>query len=1039
MTRHRRVLECRFIMRTVCFALVLASSILTFAQTESASMSGTVMDHSGAVVVDARIEVTNSDTNVKAATTTNKTGTYVVTGLQPGRYRMAVSKEGFRSIVVTDITLNVQDVVSRNFNLDVGAISESITVTADALNINTTDASVSTVIDRNFVQSLPLNGRSFNTLLQLTPGVVIAPTLPGLASGQFNISGQRADANNFSIDGVSANFGVSPTLAISASGTGGSQAFSALGGTSSLVSVDALQEFRIETSSFAPEFGTTPGGQVILTTRSGTNDFHGGIFEYFRNNVLDANDWFANQVGAPRAEERHNDFGGFLGGPLWKNKTFFFFSYEGARLRLPRSAEAPVPSEDARAGKTNPAAPPDIVPFLEAYPNPNGPVSADDFTAQFTGSFSNRATLNATSIRLDHILNSRFSIFGRYNDAPSQTVNRANSLSELDTTTVNTRTLTLGATMSLSNMVTNSFRANYSTQRSDLTTALDSFGGAIPLDPKLLIGSLPPANTIGVFATFDTGFLFTGPDARNRATQLNFVNDLAMTVGTHQLKFGGDYRAIFLDANPPDQFLLCEANTVQDFVSTGAALLSVTKSLPARILSQSFSLYGQDTWKITSRLTLTYGLRWELAPAPSARGDTTLASWTNISSPATIALAPSGAPLWNTTYRNLAPRIGAAYALTEKRDFILRAGWGIFYDLGIGSSADLLGTFPNSANQVFPSVSLPVTNVSPLIPPISLQPPFPYVEAFSPNLKLPRSYQWNVALEKSFAGRQTVSLTYVGQAGRELLRQEALFQPNPNFSSDFVSTQNDAWSNYHALQVQYRRPLSLRLEALLNYTWSHSLDNSSNDAVPALSSTILSGAGDYASSSFDVRQSFSGALTYHVPAAMKSGPVSLLSRDWSINTVIVARTGFPFNGVILLASPDPTGTASARPDLVAGQPFWIPNVMAGGGKSLSPAAFSIPTTVRQGTEGRNDIPGFGLTQVDLSLARTFPLTDRVKLQFRTDAFNAFNHPNFTNPPAFVEFGQLQSTTMLNQSLGGLNPLFQEGGPRSLQLSLRLEF
>ncbi len=1024
-------------------SLMFAVNFTLFAQTETAALSGYVTDPDGRVLSHADVQVVNVDTNVMQATRTNDVGLYLFPSLQPGRYRLSVTSPGFKEFVKQDIVLHVQDTVSQNFKMQLGSASESITVTADKLNVNTTDASVSTVIDREFVQNLPLNGRSFNTLLQLTPGVVIAPNIPGVASGQFNISGQRADANNFTIDGVSANFGVSPTLGISASGTGGSQAFSALGGTSSLVSVDALQEFRIETSSFAPEFGTTPGGQVILTTRSGTNDFHGGIFEYFRNNVLDANDWFANQVGAPRAEERHNDFGGFLGGPLWKNKTFFFFSYEGARLRLPRSAESPVPSADARAGKTNPAAPPDIVPFLEAYPNPNGPVSADDFTAQFTGSFSNRATLNATSIRLDHILNSRFSIFGRYNDAPSQTVNRANSLSELDTTTVNTRTLTLGATMSLSNMVTNSFRANYSTQRSDLTTALDSFGGAIPLDPKLLIGSLPPANTIGVFATFDTGFLFTGPDARNRATQLNFVNDLAMTVGTHQLKFGGDYRAIFLDANPPDEFLLYEANSVQDFISSpaGTALLSATTSLPARVLSQSFSLYGQDTWKITPRLTLTYGLRWELAPAPSARGDTTLASWTNIRSPATIALAPSGTPLWNTTYRNLAPRIGAAYALTEKRDFVLRAGWGIFYDLGIGSSGDLLGTFPNSANQVFPSVPLPITNVSPLppLPTISLQPPFPYVEAFSPNLKLPRSYQWNVALEKSFAGRQTVSLTYLGQAGRELLRQEALFQPNLNFSSDFVSTQNDAWSNYHALQVQYRRPLSLRLEALLNYTWSHSLDNSSNDAVPALSNTIISGAGDYASSSFDVRQSFSGALTYHVPAAMKSGPVSLLSRDWSVNTVIVARTGFPFNGVILLASPDPTGTATSRPDLVPRQPFWIPNGMAGGGKSLNPAAFSIPTTVRQGTEGRNDIPGFGLTQVDLSLARTFPLTDRVKLQFRTDAFNAFNHPNFTNPPAFVEFGELQSLTMLNQGLGGLNPLFQEGGPRSLQLSLRLEF
>jgi hypothetical protein len=613
--------------------------------------------------------------------------------------------------------------------------------------------------------------------------------------------------------------------------------------------------------------------------------------------------------------------------------------------------------------------------------------------------------------------------------------------SELDTTTTNTRTLTVGLTMLLNSMISNSLRGNYSTQRSGLTSALSTLSGAVPLDTKLLIGSLSAGNTHAGFQTFDTGAYYTGPDARNRTTQLNFVDDLTVSVRSHQLRFGGDYRAIFLDANPPLQFLAYSANSVQDFVSTGTASLSASTFAPARILAQSLSLFAQDTWKISPRLNLTYGVRWELAPAPSARGTTNLASWTNINNPAEIALAPSGTPLWDTTYGNFAPRIGAAYAVTKKGDLVLRAGWGIFYDLGVGSSADLTLTFPNLASQSVPSVAMPVADVTPFIPKLSLQLPFGYVEAFAPNLNLPRSYQWNVALEKSFGGRQAVTLTYVGQTGRDLLRQQALFMPNPNFSSDFVSTQNDARSNYDALQVQYQRPVSARLQAILNYTWSHSLDNSSNDAVALLSHTTISGAKDYGSSDFDVRHSFSGALTYDIPTSAKSGPVSALTRDWSLDTVIVARTGFPFNGVILLASPDPTGTATSRPDLVPGQPFWIANATAGGGKSLNPAAFSIPSTIRQGTEGRNDIPGFGLTQVDLSLGRKFSITERVKLQFRADAFNLFNHPNFTNPPAFVEFGpvELQAFRMLNQGLGGLNPLFQEGGPRSLQLSLKLVF
>lgn len=303
--------------------LVLILSSATVAQVDTASISGIVTDQSGAIVVGAEVFVTNSDTNITSRVASNQSGVYLVTGLKPGRYRIKVDKEGFKGINLTDLVLNVQDSVNRNFALQVGSTSESVTVTATGLNVNTTDGSVSTVIDREFVEKLPLNGRSFNTLLQLTPGVVIAPANNLTTPGQFSIAGQRTNANNFSVDGVSANFGVGAGTGQTQSGTGTAQAFSAIGGTSSLVSVDALAEFRVQTSSFAPEFGRSPGGQVILSTRSGTNILHGGVFDYFRNTAMDANDWFANQIGNPRAPEHHNDFGAFVGGPIWKDKTFF--------------------------------------------------------------------------------------------------------------------------------------------------------------------------------------------------------------------------------------------------------------------------------------------------------------------------------------------------------------------------------------------------------------------------------------------------------------------------------------------------------------------------------------------------------------------------------------------------------------------------------------------------------------------------------------------------------------------------------------------
>jgi hypothetical protein len=1016
------------------------------AQSPDGSISGVVLDPDAKSIAGAEVIVLNELTGVKYVTSTNGEGIYALPNLPPGSYRIQVSKLGFKTVIKPDITLNVQDALSINFTLPIGAALITVTVEGGAPLINTQSPAVSTVIDRNFVGSLPLNGRSFNMLLQLTPGVVIAPSNSN-QPGQFSIGGQRADANNFLVDGVSANFGVSPNY-LGQTGTGNAQAFSALGGTSSLVSVEALQEFRIETSSFAPELGRSPGGQVLLTTRSGTNDLHGEAYEYFRNTVMDANDWFANNFGLARLPERHNDFGGFVGGPIFKDKSFFFFSYEGARLDLPVVSSVKVPSAYARSRASMSEA-----PFLNAFPRPNDQtVVPGVYTSVFTGGSANRAALNATSLRLDHTFSNHWSIFGRYNDAPSGTVTRGGrgvSPSAVSTTHVDTQTITLGATVLIGNRFSDSVRGNYSKQSARDIYALDAFGNSIPLSTETSLGGLPATDTYAYFYTFDTVLAVTGPYARNQAKQLNLVDDLSVTSGRHGLKFGGDYRAIFLDANPRHNSLVLVSPSVQSFLSTGQVSLTAATNAPSQMRAQAFSLYGQDTWKITPRLTMTYGLRWELSPAPSPRGATRLASWENITKPADITLAPIGTPLWNTTYGNFAPRIGFSYSPGRNNDFVVRAAVGIFYDLSVGSSAQLAVGFPNIATAKYKGVSVPIVDARPYLPSISLQPPYSTALGVDPHLVLPRSYQWNVAVEKMLGRRQVLSATYVGQVGRDLLRTQALYQPNPNFSGEFLLMKNDALSNYNALQMQYRRTVSSGLQVLASYTLSHSLDNASNDQVIGLANAVISGASDYASSDFDARHSFSAGLTYSILAAPKSRPLALLVKDWSVGTVVVARTGFPFNGVVFSTSPDSGGYASSRPDRVPGQPVYlygsecvaVLGQPCAGGKGLNPAAFGIPSSARQGTEGRNDIPGFSLTQVDASIGRKFPITEHLNLQFRADAFNVLNHPNFTNPQGYVEYGSfyLQSRQMLNQGLGGLNPLFQEGGPRSLQLALKLVF
>ena len=1016
--------------------IVLSSVVIARAQSPAGMINGIVTDPTGAAIVGAEILVVNDLTRVQYPAKTDSEGIYVVSNLPPGPYLIQVSKVGFKTIIKPDVVIHVQDALAINFSLPLGAISETVTIEGGAPLINTESGSVSTVIDRQFVETLPMNGRSFNTLLQLTPGVVIAPSNSN-APGQYSIAGQRTEANNFTVDGVSANFGVQPGVtAGGASGLGQAQAFSGLGSTSSLVSADDLEEFRIETSSFAPEFGRQPGGQVMLTTRSGTNDWHGGAFEYFRNTVMDANDWFANSAGLPRSEERHNDFGGFLGGPIWKGKTFFFLSYEGARLRLPTTLLTTVPSLSARE-----SAPATLAPFLDIYPLPTGPVSEDGYTAEYAGGFSNSGTLNATSIRIDHFFNSHYSIFGRYNHAPSE-LSELSSPSELDSLPVNTDTLTIGANMDWAGgRIANALRGNYSTQNSKVNSTLQAVGGATlpPLD--LYLGDLAPESNEFSFQTYDTYFFAAGNIGNNRTKQLNFTEDLSWTILSHKLKFGADLRFLWLRIAPAKGIVDYSAASVQDFLATGQADLYATTTLPAEVLAKAFSLYAQDTWNLTPWLTLSYGLRWDVSPAPSAEGSTLLVAWQNLNDPSAISPAPSGTPLWNTQWANIAPRVGIAYRLDAKGDLVLRAGAGVFYDLGLGAASIAPSYWPNSAFTFYPGVSLPLGDASSYLPAISLAPPYSdQVYAFAPDLKLPRSYQWNLALEKSFAGKQALSVTYLGQAGRELLRKEALYQPNANFDGLFYITQNNARSNYHALQVQYRRPLSKRVQALLSYSYSHSLDNASNDFLVGLSNTVISAANDYASSDFDVRHSFSGAVTWELPSPSHLAVLSQITKNWSLATMVVARSGFPMNGRVYLGASS-LANQFTRPDLVAGQAIWISNPQAPGGMALNPDAFAVPTSDRQGTEGRNDIIGFGFTQADLSLGRLFTLGDRLRLQFRADAFNALNHPNFTNPSGYIQFGstQFQSRKMLNQGLGGLNPLFQGGGPRSLQLSLKLTF
>jgi len=1033
--------------------LVSFSSVLR-AQSTNASLGGRVTDSSEAVIVDARIAAISAGTNLRYETATNSGGEYFLANLPPDGYRMEVQKPGFKKLIKPDVILHVQDVLEINFEMAVGSASESVTVESGAPLVNTESATVSTVVDRTFVEDIPLNGRSFQTLILLTPGTVVTATAFD-DQGQFSVNGQRADANYFTVDGVSANFGVTGYFPLVQTAGGGLPALSASGGTNSLVSVEALQEFRIQSSSFAPEFGRTPGGQISIATRSGTNAFHGTLFEYFRNDVLDANDWFSNFNHLKKPAERQNVFGGVLGGPIRKDKTFFFFSYEGLRLRQPATQESVVPDSTSRQ-----QAPAAMQPYLNAYPVANG-ASVGPGLAQFSASFSNPSSLDAYSIRVDHVISSKLNLFGRYHYSPSSLDLRGplpppfTVLSVTEPLSSSVQTLTIGLTELIVPGISNELRANYSNQRVSTKFAMDHFGGATPLADSALFpdGFSSSGSNFELFIS-GAGAFEQGKEATDEQRQINLVDNLSLTKGSHQTKFGVDYRWLSPFSSPfsYSQFVEFAGMTTApgDALSGTAAVAATYFSQSDALLSRNFSFYGQDTWKITPRFTVTYGLRWDINPPLKGKN---LANQpftvTNLNDPANLSLAPRGTPLYDTTYGNFSPRVGLAYQLRpgSSWDAILRGGFGVFYDLGSGSLGGVSSYFPYQSQNTFAPVAFPLSPQNAAPPALTTSPPVPDLVVADRHLKLPRTYQWNLALEQSIGRSQSLSLTYVGAAGRDLLRVTNLFNPNADFQFVGVTT-NSARSYYDALQIKFQRRLSRGLQGLASYSLSHSIDNASTDAFANYLNTPSTSAYanvDKGNSDFDIRHSFTAGVTYDLPMPAANRPLRSAFGGWSLDSLILARSAPPVNvvGQIYFAY----GTALyPRPNLVPGVPLELFGSQYPGGRIFNSNAFTAPAPGTQGNFGRNVLRGFGATQYDFGLQKKFQFTEGVSLNFRIEFFNIFNHPNFGNPINTLTsplFGQ--STQTLANSLGsggangGFNPLYQIGGPRSIQLALKLQF
>lgn len=1046
-----KIMQQSFPYLALCLLIVLVAVSPVSAST-SATITGRVTDQQELVVPGAQVQVTNILTNINYAGETNEDGLYRIPNLPPGEYRVIVQKDGFASIAKPGVELHVQDVITLNFAMQLGSVTQTITVEGGAPLLQVESAAVGTVVDRQFVENIPLNGRTFQSLISLTPGIVITPMLSIASggSGQFTVNGQRSDANSFMVDGVSANIATSPGSFAGAQVSGNLPGLTAVGTTQSLVSVDAMQEFKVQTSTYSAEFGRQPGGQISIVTRSGTNEFHGSLFDYLRNDVLDANDWFANRAGLPKAKERQNDFGGTLGGPVLlprykgRNRTFFFFSYEGLRLRLPQFTLTNVPTLTLRQ-----LAPAAVQPILNAFPQPNGPDLGNGL-AEFSAGYSNPASLDATSIRIDHAIGQKWNLFGRYNRAPSENVVRPNiNLAETLAIRLRAQTATLGITVGLTPRLSNELRLNYSVNRGSSTEQADNAFGATPISNDAVL----PGQFASPTSSFSFILLFSGRTAvglpqltflglRQNQRQFNLVDNFSYGMGAHRLKFGVDYRRLTPFHAQNIYSLLAFYLSEQQVLSNSSPFGSVSASLAAHPIYTNFSAYVQDTWKVARRLTVDLGLRWDVNPAPGEANGNDPPAVTGINNLATMQLVPRSTPIWDTTYKNFGPRVGVAYQLTQQtgREMVLRGGFGVFYDTGNNQGSTVFGRFPFTASRTVSGLAFPLSQAQAAAPPLpdlsSLTPPFGTIIVFDPNLKLPYTMQWNVAVQQALGANQVVSVSYVGAAGRRLLqqRQLGLSAINPNFTTVLLTT-NRATSDYNALQAQFQRRLSRGLQALVSYTWSHALDEDSTD-----NGTIVPVRGN---ASFDARHVFAAAMTYDIPTPVQNRLLNAVLGHWSLDTSVNARSALPVDLVARQVTNPADGTlAAVRPNVIPGVPLYVDDPSVPGNRRINASAFSIPPTGQFGNLGRNVVRGLGAWQVDFAVRRQFKLIEKLDLQFRAEAFNLFNHPNFGTIQTLLtatNFGQ--ATNMLNQQLSGvgLSQLYQIGGPRSLQLALKVLF
>ncbi len=1044
------MVKLRLVFIALLATLTIASTV--FAQNFRGVIRGRVTDSSDRPVPGADLNLVREETSERRKVKTGSAGEYYFTLLAPGQYRLEVEQSGFKK-TIHRASLEVNQDLRIDLALQVGSLRDEILVEAPKVALRKDSSALDTVIENTQVVGLPLDGRNFLELGLLVPGA--SPSAPGSAGTvrgdfAFSVNGGREDANAYLLDGV---YNIDPKL----------------NGIAVRPPVDAVREFEVLASTYDASFGRNSSAQVNVVLRSGGNQFHGTAYEFLRNRALDARNHFA-PPGVAAPQYQRNQFGGSIGGPIIKDKTFFFGDYEGTRLREGLTRVSNVPTLHERRGDfsqsffpkpvvpgtTNPFPNNAIPSFFQnpvgvklaaLYPQPNRNVPFENFVS----SPVRRDRDDLFDIRMDHRLSGSADLASRYSFDDRDLFEPFSGATFAAIPGFGTQILRrgqnfmIGETHVFSSRLLNDVR--FAFNRVALAANQENQNRNLNAEVGLPVISPKPRDLGLTFVTIP-GFSPLGDEFNNpqfSATNTFQVLDTATySRDRHLVKFGFDIRVMQQNAFRDVQSRGFLAFSPQAY--TGNALADLLLGLPVttgvarldnpqHLRGESYSFFATDSFRIRPNLNITLGLRYEYNSPPVDVDDR--ANIFNVSTKSLVQVGTNGVPRagYDSDKNNFAPRLGIAWTLGDKGNTVIRSGYGFYYDqASLAPGEGLYFNAPYFDLRFFfplPGFTLSLSDPFPSTFPF---PTPPSAFAFQTDLRTPYLQHWNLSVQQQLGGSRVFELAYVGSKGTKLIAARDLNEPRPNTQqfnprplpqfSDILLQGSSASSSYHSLQARLQQRLDFGLSMLASYTWSKSIDSASSFFVssgdPNFPQNSYNPGAERGRSNFDLAHRFSLSYAYDFPFGKgqrwlaNEGWVSVLVDGWQSYGIVSLQTGRPFT-VALLSEIDRSNTGRAnlgfgfndRPNLVGDPKLSDPT----SSRWFNTSAFAFQPFGSFGSAGRNIVDGPGYANVNFSLVKNTMLKENLNLQFRSEFFNLFNHTNYDLPDNFLgspTFGRILS-------------------------------